>query len=81
MLRPPTARSTTTPASGKRMTQSDRVTVREIIDFCNSKWVEAHQAESVSTTPSPEHTARKAAFDEVMSFARSLLDARIDENA
>ncbi len=56
--------------------QSRRQTLQEIIDRANGKWVEAHTAESLSEPPSPEHTARKGAFDDIMHHCRQLLESK-----
>ena len=69
--------STTRSGSVSGMSPDYRRALEDIITFANSKWVEAHTAEAATSPPSPEQTARKAAYDDIMQHARSLLDSRL----
>ena len=58
------------------MTDDTRQLLQQILDYCNKKWAEADQA-SAGAWPTPEMLiGQKKAYNEVVQFVRSLLDAK-----
>jgi hypothetical protein len=57
------------------MTDDARQSLEKIISYCSGKWQEADQPPSSDWPPPDMLTAKKMAYNDVLHFARSLLDA------
>jgi hypothetical protein len=64
------------PAKRRGMNPDAIPTLEKIIDFCHQKWAEADK-HPVSDWPTPDmQTGKKMAFNEVLQFARKMLDEK-----
>jgi hypothetical protein len=53
----------------------DKATLQSIIDYCNSKWIEARDQIAVIPVQDIDiQTGRKMAYNDVLQHARQLLD-------
>jgi hypothetical protein len=58
---------------GSNMTH-DAKTLQHIMDYCDRKWAEANEAPA-SDFPTPDMlTGKKMAYNDVLQYARTLLD-------
>lgn len=56
------------------MTQDARQLLDQVLAFCDSKWVEAHEAPTTGWMTAEMQTARKIAYNDVKHFVAKLLD-------